>query len=70
MTVEIRDKRVGVLAVEKGFVTKDQLFEAFKIQIEEDLEGEKHNLIGLILIELGYLTPAQAEEILAAMRSR
>jgi hypothetical protein len=70
MTVEIRDKRFGVLAVEKGFVTKDQLFEAFKIQIEEDLEGEKHSLIGLILIRLGYLTPAQAEEILAVMRKK
>jgi hypothetical protein len=70
MTVEIRDKRFGVLAVEKGFVTKDQLFEAFKIQIEEDLEGEKHSLIGLILIRLGYLTTAQAEEILAVMRKK
>jgi hypothetical protein len=68
MTVEVRDKRFGVIAVEKGFVTKEQLFEALKVQIEDDLENKKHNLIGLILIKLGYLTPEQADEILLAMK--
>jgi len=68
MTVEVRDKRFGVIAVEKGFVTKEQLFEALKIQIEEDLQKKKHNLIGLILIKLGYLTHDQADEILLAMK--
>jgi hypothetical protein len=70
MTVEVRDKRFGVIAVEKGFVTKEQLFEALKIQIEDDLENKKHNLIGLILIKLGYLTAEQADEILLTMKSK
>jgi predicted metal-dependent hydrolase len=68
MTVEVHDKRFGVIAVEKGFITKEQLFEALKIQIEEELQNKQHNLIGLILIELGYLTHDQADEILLAMR--
>jgi hypothetical protein len=68
MTVEVRDKRFGVIAVERGFITKEQLFEALKVQVEEDLSGRLHTLIGLILIRLGYLTPEQAEEILVAMR--
>ncbi|MGE5842862.1 MAG: hypothetical protein ACM335_11320 [Deltaproteobacteria bacterium] len=68
MTIEVHDKRYGVVAVEKRFITKEQLFEALKVQVEEDLTGKPHTLIGIILIKLGYLTPEQADEILSAMR--
>ncbi|MGE5839117.1 MAG: hypothetical protein ACM34H_04230 [Deltaproteobacteria bacterium] len=68
MTIELHDKRYGVVAVEKRFITKEQLFEALKVQVEEDLTGKPHTLIGIILIKLGYLTPEQADEILSAMR--
>jgi hypothetical protein len=37
MTIEVHDKRFGVIAVEKRFITKEQLFEALRIQVEEDL---------------------------------
>ena len=67
MTIEVRDKRFGVIAVEKRFITKEQLFEALRVQVEEDLSGKPHTLIGIILIKLGYLTPEQADEILSAM---
>jgi hypothetical protein len=70
MTIEVRDKRFGVVAVEKRFITEDQLFEALKIQVEEDLSGKPHTLLGLILIRLGYLTHEQAEEVLVAMRKK
>jgi hypothetical protein len=70
MTIEVRDKRFGVVAVEKGFTTKEQLFEALKIQVEEDLEGKPHTLIGLILIRFGYLTHEQAEEVLLDIRKK
>ncbi len=66
MTIEVHDKRFGVIAVEKRFITKEQLFEALKIQVEEDLSGKLHTLIGIILIRLGYLTHDQADEILIA----
>jgi hypothetical protein len=69
MTIEVRDKRFGVIAVEKGFISKEQLFEGIKIQIDEDLQGMSHRLIGIILIRLGYLTHEQAEEVLLHMRS-
>jgi hypothetical protein len=68
MAIEVRDRRFGVVAVEKGFTTKEQLFEALKTQVEENLEGKPHTLIGLILIRLGYLTHEQAEEVLLDMR--
>ena len=40
MTVEVRDKRFGVIAVEKEFINKEQLFEALRIQVEENLSGK------------------------------
>jgi hypothetical protein len=70
MTIEVRAKRFGVIAVEKGFISKEQLFEAIKIQIEEDLEGKPHSLIGVILIRLGYLTRERADEVLLVMRTK
>ena len=70
VNVEVHDKRFGVIAVEKGFIKKEQLFEALKIQVEEDLSGEPHTLIGIILIKLGYLTREEADDILLAMRKK
>jgi hypothetical protein len=59
-----------VIAVEKRFISKEQLFEALKTQVEEDLSGKPHTLIGIILIRLGYLTVEQANEILADTTGR
>ena len=47
MTIEVHDKRFGVIAVEKRFITKEQLFEALRVQVEEDLSGKSHTLIGI-----------------------
>ena len=69
-TVEVHDKRFGVVAAEKGFITKEQLFEALKIQVEEDLSGEPHTLIGIILIKLRYLTREEADDILLTMKKK
>ena len=68
--VEVHDKRFGVIAVEKGFINKEQLFEALKIQVEEDLSGKPHTLIGIILMRLGYLSPEQAEEVLSVIMKK
>jgi hypothetical protein len=70
VNVEVHDKRFGVIAVEKGFITKEQLFEALKIQVEEDLSGKPHTLIGVILIRLGYLTREEADDILLALKKK
>jgi hypothetical protein len=70
MTLEPRDKRFGVIAVEKGFINKEQLFEALRVQTEENLEQDTHRLIGVILHELGYITVKQIEEILEFMREK
>jgi hypothetical protein len=64
MGTEFLDKRFGVIAVEKGFITKDQLFEALKVQITEELEKKEHRLIGRILYDLELLTLSQIDEVL------
>jgi hypothetical protein len=70
MTIEFHDKRFGVIAVEKRFITKEQLFEALRVQVEEDLSGKSHTLIGIILIRLGYLSPEQADEVLSVIMKK
>jgi hypothetical protein len=67
MSVEFTDKRFGVIAIEKGFITMNQLVECLTIQIEEEIERGVHRIIGAILVEKGYLNLLQVEEILEAM---
>jgi hypothetical protein len=60
-------KRFGTIAVEKGFITVDQLVKALNIQAREDVEGKNHRLIGSILIDQGFMTDSQVNEILETM---
>ncbi len=62
-------KRFGFIAVEKGFITADQLVEAFKVQVLEEIDKEKHRLIGAILFEHGFITLPQIDEVLESMQT-
>ena len=62
--VEYDEKRFGVVAVERGFVTIEQVAEAMKVQIIEDMGKGTHRLIGAILLEQGLLDDAQLNEVL------
>ena len=61
------DKRFGAVAIDKGFITLENLIEAMKIQILENLQGLDHRLIGQILWEEGYLKTEQINEVLKSM---
>jgi hypothetical protein len=52
-----------LIAVEKGFVTAEQVIEAMNIQILEDMEKREHRLIGTILLDQGILTISQIDEV-------
>ena len=67
MSEEKLDKRFGSIAVQKGFITSENLSEALRIQTIEDLEGTEHRLIGQILWEKGYIKTEQINEVLAVM---
>ena len=61
------ERRFGVLAVDKGFITADQVIEALRIQVMEDIGKGEHRLIGRILLEQGLITLAQVDEVLDTM---
>jgi hypothetical protein len=67
MSEGMLDKRFGAVAIDKGFISLEQLFEAMKIQISENMEGGEHRLIGQILWEMGHITSEQINEVLKSM---
>ena len=67
MPVKKLDKRFGTIAIKKGFVEPENIFEAMEIQILENLEGTEHRLIGQILWEKGYITTKQIDEVVKFM---
>ena len=67
MPIKKLDKRFGTVAIKKGFVEPEHIFEAMEIQIREDLEGTEHRLIGQILWEKGYITTKQIDEVVKLM---
>ena len=69
MAIKELEKRFGTLAVQKGFITLEHLFEAIDIQIKEDLEEGRHRLIGTILFEHGFITVLQIDDVLKSMAS-
>ena len=67
MLVEKLDKRFGIVAVESGFITREQLIEAVQIQIDDELKGAKHRLVGEILRGKEYITDTQIDEVLGSI---
>jgi hypothetical protein len=67
METEHLEKRFGVLAVEKGLITANQVIDALRVQIQEDIEKGTHRLIGRILLEQGLITLPQIDEVLRSM---
>jgi hypothetical protein len=60
-------KRFGVIAVQHGFITPEQLIEALKTQVEGNLDGGPHRLIGEILQKEGTMTYSQIGEVLMGL---
>jgi len=57
-------KRFGRIAIEKGYITQDQLIEALKVQVKEELENNNHMLIGEILFEMNIMSVKQIGEVI------
>ena len=62
--IEHFEKQFGIIAIEKGFITSDNLIEALKIQVEEDIDYKTHRLIGEILMERDFINAAQIQDVL------
>ena len=57
-------RRFGTIAVNNRFITKGQLKDAFMEQLDDDLNGRDHRLIGTILFEKGLMTWEQVDSVL------
>ena len=64
METEHLEKRFGVIAIQKGYVTADQFVEALRTQVMDDINTGKHRLIGRILLEQGIMTLEQIDNVL------
>jgi len=67
MAIDDLDRRFGNIAVQKGFITSEQLIEAITVQVSENVEKDQHRLIGTILREMGYVSIDQIDEVLKEM---
>jgi len=57
-------RRFGQIAVEMGYVGEAQAREALCRQIDEDLAGKTHRLLGTILFDLEWMSSGQIEAVL------
>ena len=57
-------RRFGQVAVERGLITAAQLLDALATQVEDDLAGAPHRLLGDILMENGLMTAGQVDAVL------
>ena len=62
--VNDRYKFFGEVALEKRFVTAEQLYEALTTQARNKVEGRMDKQLGQILLELGYMDAEQISEVL------
>ena len=63
--IEHYEKRFGLLAVEMGYITPEQLIRAMTRQIEEDMQPDSHHrLIGEILLTDDMMNSSQIEQVL------
>ena len=56
--------RFGQIAVEKGFVTSEQVKQALLEQINDDLAQRPHRQLGMILLQKGWMNAQQIEVVL------
>ena len=63
------EQRFGEVAVEKRFITFNQLLEAMTIQVKEDAGSGVHRLLGEILIDIGFMSASQVNGVLNEMNN-
>ena len=59
-----RYKFFGEIALERKYVTPEQLYEALTQQARAKVDGRGEKLLGQVLLELGYMTEDQIRQVL------
>lgn len=63
----VESYRFGVTAFAKGYVTIEQVQRGLAEQIDDDLMGRPHRLLGDILRDNGWMTEGQMKAVLVKM---
>ncbi len=58
------EKRFGLIAIKKGFITEEDLIKALSVQVREDVEFGTHRQVGEILLDLDIMNANQIEEVI------
>ena len=66
--MDLPERRFGFIAIEKGFIRADQLWEALIKQRAQETGGTERRPLGMILKDLGYLSVSQINEILQILQ--
>ena len=61
------EKRFGMIAIEKGYITKEQLIDALREQVEEEVKWGTHRFIGAILVEKKVIDLKQLKTVISAL---
>jgi hypothetical protein len=59
--------RFGTIAYHRRYVTREQIQQVLAEQVEDNLSGRPHRLLGMIFREKGWLTEEQEKSILDEM---
>ena len=62
--------RFGIVAIDMGFITEEQLIEALRTQVIGDIEQKEHKLIGTILLEMGLVTREQIDNVVKELAKK
>ncbi len=63
--IEHYEKRFGIMAIEKGFITSNDLVMGLTVQVREDIKNIPHRLLGEIFFDMGLMTDKQVEEVVS-----
>jgi len=61
------EKRFGMIAIEKGFITKELLTDALKEQVDEEVDQGIHRFIGAILVQKKAIDTKQLRTVIMAL---
>ena len=59
--------RFGAIAVEQGFLTREQLIQGLNEQVDDNLTGRPHRVLGAICFNHDWMTAEQIEIVLNQM---
>ena len=65
--IDLPQRRFGLIAIEKGFIEADHLYEALMRQRAQETGGAERRPLRMILKDLGYLSVSRIDEILQTL---